>query len=85
MECVLYGLSHAKWSFFTLRMRKGLLDAPHHITLLDGEMVVDEDIVTVQRKRRYLAYDLMLLNGKSIIDLPFKVNQCNMYLLGSLP
>ena len=55
-----------------------MLDGPHNMTLLDGEMVVDEDIVTEQRKRRYLAYDVMLLHGKPIIDLPFKVcpNEC---------
>lgn len=64
-------------------MRKGLLDGPQNMTLLDGEMVVDEDIVTGQRKRRYLAYDVMLLHGKSIIDLPFKVCQ-NKYIPASL-
>lgn len=56
-------------------MRKGLLDAPHHCTLLDGEMVVDDDIMTGQRKRRYLAYDMMVLNGNPITQLPFKVCQ----------
>ena len=55
-------------------MRQGLLDGGQHATLLDGEMVVDDDIVSGQRKRRYLAYDLMVLQGKPIIHLPFKVS-----------
>lgn len=45
---------------------------PHHFTLLDGEMVVDEDVVADRRERRYLAYDLVMLNGKSLMDQPFK-------------
>ncbi|KAK9804496.1 hypothetical protein WJX73_010638 [Symbiochloris irregularis] len=46
---------------------------PHHFTLLDGEMVVDEDIVNDSVQRRYLAYDLMMLEGKSLMRQPFKV------------
>lgn len=42
---------------------------------MDGEMVVDEDIETGTRSRRYLAYDLMVLNGRSLAELPFKVRQ----------
>ena len=47
--------------------------APHHNTLLDGEMVVDEDIESGQRIRRYLAYDMMALNGVSLVQKPFGV------------
>ena len=47
---------------------------PHHQTLMDGELVVDEDIETGQRTRRFLAYDMMMLNGKSLVQKPCKVN-----------
>ena len=65
-------------------MQAGLLGEPHHLTLLDGEMVVDEEIESGERKRRFLAYDLMALNGshlkvgmemQPVMGLPFKV--CN--------
>ena len=39
-------------------------------------MVVDEDIESDQQQRRYLAYDLMMLNGKSLMQQPFKVRAC---------
>jgi mRNA-capping enzyme len=45
---------------------------PHHMTLLDGEMVVDEDSKTGTCRRRYLAYDMMVLNQKVLADRPFK-------------
>ena len=46
--------------------------AAHHATLLDGEMIVDKDD-TNKRTRRYLAYDCMAVNGKSLVELPWKV------------
>ena len=46
---------------------------PHHFTLLDGEMVVDEDMVADKRIRRYLAYDLVLDNNRNMSQLPFSV------------
>lgn len=46
----------------------------HHNTLLDGEMVVDT-FMDEQRKwcqvRRYLVFDLVVINGQSIADRPF--------------
>lgn len=45
----------------------------HKSTLLDGEMVVDEDMETGVMTRRFLAYDLMILNGKSVTHCPFRV------------
>lgn len=48
---------------------------PHQSTLLDGEMVVDEDKATKAQKRRYLAYDLMMLNGQLLRRRDFKVSQ----------
>ena len=45
---------------------------PQNGTLLDGEMVVDEDGYTGEKKRRFYAYDLIAMDGKKIADLPFK-------------
>mmetsp|Transcript_11085 Transcript_11085/g.23903 ORF Transcript_11085/g.23903 Transcript_11085/m.23903 type:complete len:801 (-) Transcript_11085:769-3171(-) len=44
---------------------------PHHRTLLDGEMVVDHDKATGQHMRRYLAYDIMMINGAALVHNPF--------------
>lgn len=43
----------------------------HHLTLLDGEMIIDTLPETHEQKRRYLVYDLMMLNQQSQIKLPF--------------
>ncbi len=40
---------------------------PHTQTLLDGEMVVDEDLLS-GNVRRFLIYDLMAVNGHSLVD-----------------
>lgn len=42
-------------------------------TILDGEMIVDDDLLSDRKQRRFLAYDLMALNGKSVVGLPWKV------------
>ena len=47
--------------------------APHNGTLMDGEMVVDQDKGTGQQTRRYLAYDIMQLRGKPLRLKDFKV------------
>ena len=47
----------------------------HHMTLLDGELIVDEDRETGKHKYRYLAYDAMAINGKSLVNRPWKVIQ----------
>ena len=44
---------------------------PHHGTLLDGEMIVDEDLATGRKERRYLIYDMMAINGAPLVDLKF--------------
>lgn len=44
---------------------------PHFQTLLDGEMVVDEDLASGARTRRFLVYDAIVLNGKSLVEVPF--------------
>lgn len=42
-----------------------------HLTLLDGEMVVDTDPKSGKKERRYLIYDLMMLHGTTLAKLPF--------------
>ena len=49
----------------------------HHMTLLDGELIVDEDRETGKHTYRYLAYDAMAINGKSLVNRPWKVIQCS--------
>lgn len=46
---------------------------PQHGTLLDGEMIVDEDKATGKQTRRYLAYDMMQLCGRPLRTAEFKV------------
>eukprot|EP00238_Polyblepharides_amylifera_P009995 CAMPEP_0196588424 /NCGR_PEP_ID=MMETSP1081-20130531/60480_1 /TAXON_ID=36882 /ORGANISM="Pyramimonas amylifera, Strain CCMP720" /LENGTH=276 /DNA_ID=CAMNT_0041910911 /DNA_START=195 /DNA_END=1022 /DNA_ORIENTATION=- len=43
----------------------------HRNTLMDGEMVVDVDLSSGIATRRYLVYDLMSVNSKSVVHLPF--------------
>ena len=45
----------------------------HHTTLLDGELVVDEDRDSGKPRYRYLAYDIMALNDESVVHHPWKV------------
>ena len=45
--------------------------AVHHGTLMDGEMVVDTDPKTQKQMRRFLAYDLMAVNGERVSQRPF--------------
>ncbi|XP_057831153.2 uncharacterized protein LOC131041919 [Cryptomeria japonica] len=43
----------------------------HHYTLLDGEMIIDTVPETGEQQRRYLVYDLMMVNGQPKIKQPF--------------
>ncbi|KAI3880412.1 hypothetical protein MKW92_053161 [Papaver armeniacum] len=43
----------------------------HHLTLLDGEMVIDTLPDTQKKQRRFLVYDLMAINSVSIVERPF--------------
>ena len=45
---------------------------PHHMTLLDGEMVIDHDPETNQYIRKCLVYDLVIHQGQSWMELPWK-------------
>ncbi|KAK1307652.1 hypothetical protein QJS10_CPA09g01274 [Acorus calamus] len=42
----------------------------HHLTLLDGEMIIDK-LPNGKLERRYLAYDLMAVNNQSVSECPF--------------
>ncbi|KAK1326659.1 hypothetical protein QJS10_CPA01g00993 [Acorus calamus] len=42
----------------------------HHLTLLDGEMIIDK-LSDGKLERRYLAYDLMAINSQSVSERPF--------------
>ncbi|KAI3894509.1 hypothetical protein MKX03_012751 [Papaver bracteatum] len=65
------------FNFRRVRMRFPLLQQANrgtthnNSTLLDGEMVIDTDPKTLKQKRRYLAFDLMAINGVSVIESPF--------------
>ncbi|KAK9842283.1 hypothetical protein WJX81_004542 [Elliptochloris bilobata] len=57
---------------FPGRSAKGKPRGVHHMTLLDGELVVDTDVTTGKLTRRFLAYDLMTLNTHSVTKRAFK-------------
>lgn len=48
----------------------GFADKTHHFTLLDGEMIIDT-LPDQKQERRYLIYDLMVINHNSVIERPF--------------
>ncbi|KAL8262117.1 hypothetical protein R6Q59_026166 [Mikania micrantha] len=52
-------------------INEGTAGKTHNYTLLDGEMIVDTDPITHKQERRYLIYDLMAINTKSLLDHPF--------------
>ena len=57
-----------------LTQMQGLRAAgPQHFTLMDGELVVDLDIMTDQKSYRFLAYDLVMDNGANLTAQPFSV------------
>ncbi|XP_026380591.1 mRNA-capping enzyme-like [Papaver somniferum] len=65
-----------KFNFRGVQMRFPLTQengrgTTHDLTLLDGEMVIDTDPETNEQKRKYLAFDLMAINGKSVTECPF--------------
>lgn len=47
-----------------------LQGSSHNFTLIDGEMVIDK--LCTKFERRYLAYDLMMVNGVSIVEVCHK-------------
>ncbi|KAH0930983.1 hypothetical protein HID58_008100 [Brassica napus] len=50
----------------------GIPDQVHHFTLLDGEMVIDNPMNEKgQARRRYLVYDLVAINGESVVERTF--------------
>lgn len=46
----------------------------HHMTVLDGEMVVDHLPDQGLHQRNYLAYDCLMLDGKQLQASPFHVS-----------
>lgn len=40
----------------------------HHYTLLNGEMIIDTLPGSHKQEMRYLVYDLMAINGVSVVD-----------------
>ncbi|CAK9277141.1 unnamed protein product [Sphagnum jensenii] len=55
---------------FPVKGSRDTMAGTHHLTLLDGEMVIDK-IKDGEYKRRYLIYDLMMLNQVSLAKLQF--------------
>ncbi|GAA0142534.1 mRNA capping factor [Lithospermum erythrorhizon] len=43
----------------------------HHLTLLDGEMIIDTVPDSQKQERRYLIYDMMAINSVSVVERPF--------------
>ena len=56
-----------RWPTVSLKAPHFDVKSPHHHTLLDGEMVVDEDM-TSGKRRRFLIYDVVMLNGRPLND-----------------
>ncbi|KAB2098438.1 hypothetical protein ES319_A01G239200v1 [Gossypium barbadense] len=50
---------------------KGVGGMNHPLTLLDGEMIIDTLPDSRKQERRYLIYDMMVLNNEPIIERPF--------------
>ncbi|KAG9155149.1 hypothetical protein Leryth_011126 [Lithospermum erythrorhizon] len=47
---------------------KPLPDRTHHLTLLDGEMIIDTVPDSRKQERRYLIYDMMAFNSISVVE-----------------
>lgn len=59
---------------FPLKSTNEGLQGLHSFTLIDGEMIIDsvpDGPDSKKLERRYLAYDLMVLNSESVIERPF--------------
>ncbi|KAJ4898297.1 mRNA capping enzyme family protein [Raphanus sativus] len=50
---------------------EGISDKVHHFTLLDGEMIIDTLPDKQRQERRYLIYDMVAINGQSVVERPF--------------
>ncbi|KAJ4834833.1 hypothetical protein Tsubulata_026289 [Turnera subulata] len=62
-----------KFHFRRVEMRFPCKDKTktHNYTLLDGEMVIDFVPSSQKQERRYLIYDVMAINGISVVKFPF--------------
>ncbi|XP_010558358.1 PREDICTED: mRNA-capping enzyme-like isoform X2 [Tarenaya hassleriana] len=50
---------------------EGVYEKLHHYTLLDGEMIIDTVPENQKQERRYLIYDMVAINGQSVVERPF--------------
>lgn len=61
---------------FPLQLMTGKEYHSHHNTLLDGELVVDEETDSGKHFYQFLVYDIMAINCKPVVHLPWKVQSC---------
>lgn len=47
-------------------------------------MVVDEDVAEDKRERRFLAYDMVMLNGQPLVDRPWMVRHACLRRTGCM-
>lgn len=80
IKWVLPGADFSFYAFFFF-VWQGLNERTHNLTLLDGEMVIDT-LPTKKFARRYLIYDLMVLNGQPVIEVRNEITShfCNILL-----
>ena len=65
-------LLHVGWHFSSLA-DKGSAEKTHHFTLLDGEMIIDTVPDSQKQERRYLIYDLIVINHVPVIEVGFSL------------
>ncbi|CAK9179760.1 unnamed protein product [Ilex paraguariensis] len=53
------------------RTNEGFSEKTHHFTLLDGEMIIDTMPDSHKQERRYLIYDLIVINQVPLVERPF--------------
>ncbi|KAJ4958730.1 hypothetical protein NE237_025841 [Protea cynaroides] len=66
-----FSFRRVQMRFPTRSANEGLAEKTHNLTLLDGEMIIDTVPDTQKQERRYLIYDLMGINGTSVVERPF--------------
>lgn len=66
-------LIDTQFNFRRVQMRfpSSIANKSHHLTLLDGEMIIDNMKKTGKQIRRYLVTDIMAINSISLVDREF--------------
>lgn len=66
-------LIDTEFNFRRVQMRfpSAIANKSHHLTLLDGEMIIDTMKKTGEQVRRYLVTDIMAINSISLVDREF--------------